>query len=68
MAVDEQELPKPEAEEANVNVEAQPSIKLLEKLVANMENLEANVEKLTSNIAEIKANQQIIIDFLIHRP
>ena len=68
MEVDEQELPELEAEEANTNVETQPSIKLLEKLAANMEKLEANVEKLTSDIAKIKANQLMITDLLRHRP
>ena len=66
--VDEQELPKPEAKKASANVEAQPFIKLLEKLAANMEKLEANVEKLTSDIAEINANQLIITDLLSHHP
>ena len=63
MDVDEQELPKPKVEEAS----AQPSITLLEKLVAKMDKLEASVEKLTIDIVEIKANRQIIIDFLTHR-
>ena len=54
--VDEQELPELKAKEANANVEDQPSIKLLEKLVANIEKLKANVEKITSDIADIKAN------------
>ena len=57
MDVNEQELLEPEAKEASANVEAQPSIKLLEKLAAKIDNLEANVEKLTTTIAEIKANQ-----------
>ena len=66
MEVDEQELLEPEAKEVSANVEAQPSIKLSEKLTTNMEKLEANVEKVTSDIAEIKANQLMIIDLLSH--
>ena len=68
MKVDKQELSEPYAEEASANVEAQPFIKLLEKLAANMDKLEANVEKLTSDIAEINANQLIITDLLSHHP
>ena len=68
MEVDEQELLEPEAEKASANVEAQLSIKLLEKLAANTEKLDTNVEKLMSNIAEIKANRLMIIDFLSHQP
>ena len=64
--VDEQELPESEAKEVNANVEAQPSIKFLEKLAAKMEKLEANVEKLTTDIVTLKANQLMIIDLLSH--
>ena len=67
MKVDEQELPEPEAEKGSANVEAQPSIKLLEKLATNMEKLKANMENLTSDIVKVKANELIIIDLLNHR-
>ena len=66
MEVDEWELLELEIEEANARVEAQPSIKLLEKLAVNMEKLEANAEKLMSDITKIKVNQLIIIDLLSH--
>ena len=68
MEVDEQELPEPKAEETSANVEAQSSIKLLEKLATNIKKLDANVEKLISAIAKIKANQLIIINILSHCP
>ena len=56
MEVDKQEMPEPEVEEASASVEAQPSIKFLEKLVVDMEKLDANMEKLTSDIGKIKVN------------
>ena len=63
MDVDEQEPPKPKVDEASANVEAQPSIKLWERLTTKMKKLEANVEKLTTDIAKSKANQLMIMDF-----
>ena len=50
MEVDKQALPEPEVEESSASVEAQPSIKLLEKLAANMEKLDANMKKLMSDM------------------